>query len=127
MHLRHIGHQTRAFADRNSAEWLAVELHFAGLRLDQAEQRLQERGLAAAVRPEQRQHFALGKRHVEPTPDGVVGIADGERMAGEDHDQVFCTLAKSQMKNGVPTTAVKMPSGISTSAAVRASVSISSR
>jgi hypothetical protein len=36
-------------------------------------------------------------------------------------------LASSQMKNGVPTTAVSMPSGISTSAAVRASVSISSR
>jgi hypothetical protein len=48
-------------------------------------------------------------------------------MAFEDHDQFFCTLASSQMKNGVPITAVKMPSGISTYAMVRASVSISSR
>ena len=31
------------------------------------------------------------------------------------------------MKKGVPTTAVRMPSGISTGAAVRASVSMTSR
>jgi hypothetical protein len=35
--------------------------------------------------------------------------------------------ASSQMKNGVPMTAVRMPSGISTGAAVRASVSMNRR
>ena len=64
---------------------------------------------------------------VEAGADDAVGIADGELMALEDHDQFFCTLASSQMKNGVPITAVRMPSGISTCAMVRASVSISSR
>ena len=127
VHLGHIGDDARAFADRIGAERSFVEPHLAGLRLEQAEQGFEQCRLAAAVRAEQREHLAGCERHVEPAPDCVVGIADGEITAGEVHDQFLCMLASSQMKNGVPTTAVKMPSGISTSAAVRASVSISSR
>ena len=69
----------------------------------------------------------VGERDVEPAPDHAVAIADGEVAAFERHDHVFCTLASSQMKNGVPTTAVRMPSGISICAMVRASVSMSRR
>ena len=96
-------------------------------RLEDAEQRLEQRGLAAAVRAEQRQHLALLERDVEPAPDHAVAIADGEIAARERHDQFLCMPASSQMKNGVPITAVRMPSGISIGAMVRASVSISSR
>ena len=62
-----------------------------------------------------------------PRADRVVWITDGEIVAFDVHDQFLCMLARSQMKNGVPTTAVRMPSGISTSAAVRARVSMTSR
>ena len=78
--------------------------------------------------PEQRQHLALLERDVERAPDHAVAVADGEIAAGEAHDdQVRCMPASSQMKNGVPITAVRMPSGISTGAAVRASVSMNRR
>ena len=77
--------------------------------------------------PEQRQHLALLERHVEGAPDHVVAVADGEVAPGEGHDHVRCMPASSQMKNGVPMTAVRMPSGISIGAAVRASVSMNSR
>src|SRR5262249_40701857 len=116
-----------AFADRIGAERLFVDPHLAGLRPEQAEQGFEQCGLAAAIGAEQGEHLARRERHVEPAPDRVVGIADGEIVTGKIHDQFLCMLASSQMKNGVPTTAVSMPSGISTSAAVRASVSISSR
>src|SRR6516164_7367149 len=43
------------------------------------------------------------------------------------YDHVFETPASSQTKNGVPTMAVRIPSGISIAAAVRATVSITSR
>ena len=97
------------------------------LRRQQPEQRFQQRGLAAAIWSEQRQHLAVLELHVEAGADHAVRIADAELAALEDHDQFFCTLASSQMKNGVPITAVRIPRGISTCAMVRASVSISSR
>jgi hypothetical protein len=43
------------------------------------------------------------------------------------YDHVFDTPASSQTKNGVPTMAVRIPNGISIAAAVRATVSITSR
>ena len=127
MDLRHIGDAARALADRKGTERAAVDLSLAGQRLEDAEQRLEQRGLAAAIRAEQRQHFALLERDVEPAPDHAVAVADGEIAASERHDQFLCMPASSQMKNGVPITAVRMPSGISIGAMVRASVSISSR
>ena len=127
MGLRHIGDQPRALSNGAGRQGRAAEPHFAGSRVQQAEQRLEQRGLAAAIGSEQRQHLALFQPDIEPAADDTVGIADGQFLALEDHDQFFCTLASSQMKNGVPITAVKMPSGISTCAIVRASVSISKR
>ena len=125
--LRHIGDEARALARRDARERAAVDQHLAGLRRENAEQRLEQRGLAAAVGAEQRQHLALRERDVEVAPDHAVAVADGEVAAGEGHDQVRCMPASSQMKNGVPMTAVRMPSGISIGAAVRASVSMNSR
>ena len=127
MGLRHIGDQARPLARAARSKWRATEPHLAGLRRKQPEQGFEQRGLAAAVRPEQRQHLALCQFYVESAADHAVGIADAELMSLENHDQFFCTLASSQMKNGVPITAVRMPRGISTCAMVRASVSISSR
>ena len=57
----------------------------------------------------------------------AIAVADGEIAAGKAHDQVRCMPASSQMKNGVPMTAVRIPSGISTGAAVRARVSMKRR
>ena len=95
MHLRHVGQNARALADRIDTERAFAQPHLAGLGLEQAEQRFQQRGLAAAVRPQQRQHLARLERDIEPAPDRVVGVADGEIVAGEDHDQIFLTTMSS--------------------------------
>jgi len=57
--------------------------------------------------------------------DGLLKAAGFSR--GEVYDQFLCALVSSQMKNGVPMTAVRMPSGISTAAAARAKVSMSNK
>ena len=127
MRLRHIGQEPRALADRSRRKRAPAKAHLAGARRQQAKQRLEQRCLAAAIGPEQRQNFAFGQSDVEPLPDQPVAVADGKGAAFESHDQVRCTSARSQMKNGVPMNAVKMPSGISMLAAVRAMVSISNK
>src|SRR5262245_1575066 len=88
---------------------------------------LEQCGIAAAVRAEQRQDLTPLQRDVEAATDHAIAVADGEVAAGKAHDQVRCIPASSQMKNGVPMTAVRIPSGISTEAAVRASVSMKRR
>src|SRR5262249_57743383 len=127
MHLRNIGNDPRPLPDGIIIERLVTEPYLARLWSEETKQRLEQRSFAATVWPKQSKHFASGERDVEAVTHGTVWITDGESAAFDIHDQVFCILARSQMKNGVPTTAVKMPSGISTSAAVRASVSMSSR
>jgi hypothetical protein len=67
------------------------------------------------------------RRDVEAATDHAIAVADGEVATGKAHDQVRCMPASSQMKNGVPMTAVRIPSGISTGAAVRARVSMKRR
>ena len=114
-------------ARREARDRPAVDQDRAGQWRQNAEQRLEQRGLAAAVGAEQRQHLALRETDVEPVPDHAVAVADAERAARERHDQVRCMPASSQMKNGVPMTAVRMPSGISTGAATRARVSMNSK
>src|ERR1700722_8488655 len=158
MGLRHVSEQAAIFADRVAVQRPVAQPYFARLRRQEAEERLEQRRLAAAVRTEQCEHFAGRQRDIEMTPDHAVAIADGEIVAGEDHvfkpisssrptllhaqiffmpkssscpnllhAHVFETLAKSQMKNGVPTSAVRIPSGISVAVMVRASVSIRSK
>jgi hypothetical protein len=76
MHLRHIGKAARAFADRIGGKRAALDERLARKRLENPEQRLQERGLAAAVRPKERKHLTLRERYVEPAPDHAIAIAD---------------------------------------------------
>src|SRR5215472_3920270 len=127
MHLRNISDDPRPLPERIVVQRLVVEPHLPGLRSEETKQCLEQCGFAAAVWPEQSKHFASCERDIESVAHGTVWITDGESASFDIHDQLFCMLARSQMKNGVPTTAVKMPSGISTSAAVRASVSMRSR
>src|SRR5262245_5895564 len=127
MYLRNVGNDARPFADGVFVEWLVAETNLAGLWLEQAKQGLEQGGLAPTVRPQQGEDLTGRQSDIEAAADGMVRITDGKVAALDIHDQVLCMLARSQMKNGVPITAVRMPSGISTSAAVRASVSISSK
>src|SRR5262249_20093960 len=127
MHLRHVGDEPCTLTDGNACERASADRHIAGAGRENAEQGLEQRGLAAAVRAEQRQDLAPLQRDVEAATDHAIAVADGEIAAGKAHDQVRCMPARSQMKNGVPMTAVRMPSGISTGAAGRASVSMKRR
>src|SRR5205085_8562546 len=101
--------------------------HFTAERLEDAEKRLEQGRLAAAIGAEQSKHFPLLYAYVKAASDHTVAIADAQRTAGERHDQFRCMPASSQMKKGVPITAVRMPSGTSMGAMVRASVSMNSR
>ena len=85
MGLRHIGEQAGALASRIGRQRPVGEPHVAGLWRQEAEQRLQQRGLAAAVRAEQRQHLARRERDVEAAADHVVAVADRQRVARERH------------------------------------------
>src|SRR5499427_4326247 len=127
MHLRHIGDEPCTLTNGNGRERASADRHVAGAGRENAEQGLEQRGLAAPVRAKQRQDLALLQRDVEAATNHAIAVADGEIAAGKAHDQVRCIPASSQMKNGVPMTAVRIPSGISTGAAVRASVSMKRR
>src|SRR5262249_53272800 len=127
MHLRHVGDEPCTLADGNARERASADRDIAGAGCENAEQGLEQRGLATTVRAEQRQDLTPLQRDVEAATDPAIALADGEVAAGKAHDQVRCIPASSQMKNGVPMTAVRIPSGISTGAAVRASVSMKRR
>src|SRR5262249_4980067 len=103
------------------------DCHLAGTGRENAEQGLEQCGLAAAVRAEQRQDLAPLQLDAEVATDHTIAVADGEIAAGKAHDQVRCMPASSQMKNGVPRMAVRIPGGTPAGAAVRASVSMKGR
>src|SRR5262245_41042414 len=121
MHLRHVGDEPCTLTDGNGRERASADRHLAGTGRENAEQGLEQCGLAAAVRAEQRQDLAALQRDVEAATDHTIAVADGEVAAGKAHDQVRCIPASSQMKNGVPMQAVRITKGISTGAAVRVS------
>ena len=127
MYLRHIGDEPCPLTNGNACERAPADRDLAGARRENSEQGFEQRGLAATVRAKQGQDLAPLQRDVEATTDHAIAIADGEIAAGKAHDQVRCMPASSQMKNGVPMTAVRIPSGISTGAAVRARVSMKRR
>src|SRR5262249_53782284 len=89
--------------------------------------RMPSRVLSNVVRAEQRQDLALLKCDVEAAADHAIAVANDEIAASKAHDHVRCMSASNQMKNGVPMTPVRIPSGISTGAAVRAIVSMKRR
>ncbi len=131
MGLRHIADAPRALGDWKIRERLSLKQHTTALRLQEANQRLQKRGLSAPIGAEQ------ARTSPDFTPSEHLPQRVGRDSRRRDfrcddgiasrHDQLFRARISSRMKNGVPITAVRMPSGISTVAAVRASVSITSR
>ncbi len=125
--MRHIGNEPRPLAERRGGKRLPVEAHLARERRQQSEQGLEQRALAATIGAEQGKYFAGGELERERASDHALAVADGQVLGLEHYDQLLWALASSQMKNGVPMTAVRIPSGISTGAAVRAKVSINSR
>src|SRR6478735_2563307 len=92
-----------------------------------AEQGFQQGRLAAAIRPEQGKHLTRPQGQRDRPADLALWIAIGEIDGTEAHDQPPRADASSQMKKGVPITAVRMPSGVSTGPIVRASVSMIKR
>src|SRR5205814_391856 len=90
------GDQARPLAAGIAAQRPVAEPHLATLGRQQSEQRLQQRGLAAAVRPQQRQHLSRRQRHVEMAADRPVAVADGEIVAREDHTAMSGTTRPAQ-------------------------------
>ncbi len=127
MRLRHIAHDTRQALARPRRHIDAVEPDGAGKRRQQAQERLHQRGLAAAIGAEQAQHLAGADVDADAAADGFAAIAEGEIVGAEHHCQPRRPLASSHRKNGAPMKAVRMPMGISIAAMVRASVSTASR
>ena len=117
MGLRHIGDQPRALADRCGP---TRPRRRAAPRRRSARSRpssvLSSVVLPPPFGPSSASTSPFASATSRPRPTTRSRIADGELAALEDHDQFLCTLASSQMKNGVPITAVRMPSGISTCA-----------
>ena len=132
MGLRDVGHGARELLPCRGLDRLSGNRDRAGQGAQQAEQGLEQRGLAGAVGAEQTDHLSGADIDADVASDGPAGIPDGE-TAGLDegcnarHDQPSRPRASSQRKNGAPSSAVRMPSGISMRAMVRASVSTSSK
>ena len=105
----------------------AVDPHLAALGREQAEQGLEQRGLAGAVGAEQADHLAAADREVDVAADRLAGIAEAERPRLQPHAQPVRPRASSHRNTGAPTNAVRMPIGVSTAAMMRASVSTSRR
>ena len=63
------------------------------------------------------------RRKLACAPDWLAAIAEGQILDLEAHGQPSRPRARSHRKNGAPRKAVRMPSGTSVTAMVRASVS----
>src|SRR6185295_18375223 len=122
-------HALRDRGARQRRERIAVEPHLAALCGEEPQQRTEQRRLAAAVRPEQAHDLARGKREAYIAADRMIRIAVAERDAFQSrgHCQLRRERTSCHRNSGVPTNAVSTPSGTSMRAAVRASVSTSSR
>jgi hypothetical protein len=123
MRLRHVGEGLRAPLARPAGEVRAVDRHPAALRRDQAEDGLEQGGLAAAIGAEQADDLARAYAEAGLAPDRLAGVAEGQVVDLEGHRQPSRPRARSHRKNGAPRKAVRMPSGTSVTAMVRASVS----
>src|SRR6516165_2176073 len=85
MHLRNIGNDPRPLLDGIIIERLVTEPYLASLRSEETKQRLEQRGFATTVWPEQSKHLAGCERDIESVADGTVWIADGEIVAFDIH------------------------------------------
>src|SRR5262249_38592253 len=125
---RDIGQGARDRGRLELREGATVDRHRAAERRLQAEQGAEQCGLTRAVGAEQAKHLARRKRKRDVAGDEMAAITDGEVVRDELHGQPQepRSRARSQRKNGAPSTAVNMPSGVSTRARLRASRSTSS-
>src|SRR5581483_7046521 len=110
--LRHVADAPGDLGSRQVRDALARQLDGALLQGKQAEQRAEERRLAAAVRPEDAKRLARGEGEVHAAADGASGKAEG-KGADFEHHHARRASAKSQRKNGVPMSAVSTPGGTS--------------
>src|SRR5256884_3787420 len=126
--LWHHAHHAREIAARPDAGRAAEDLSTAACGSDEAKGCPQQRGLAAAVGPEQGMKFAranIERDAHERVPRGA-RIAAGEIADGDDQLTVHRRSRKAN--NGTPSSAVTMPTGSSRGATtVRASVSAAAR
>src|SRR6266705_1567588 len=121
-------HHAREIAARPDAGRAAEDLSTAACGSDEAKGCPQQRGLAAAVGPEQGVKFA--RAHIER--DVHERVARGARIAAREiadgDDQLTVHRRSRKANNGTPSSAVTMPTGSSRGATtVRASVSAAAR
>src|SRR5262245_33910379 len=127
VHLRDVSNKPGALADRQLSERRSIDSNLSGKWRDEAHQSFEQCRLASAIRAEKCNHLTDDKRNIKFAADNSIVVADGQIASFKDHDQLRCASRSRAMKKGVPTTAVKMPRGISTGATVRASVSMISK
>ncbi len=127
--LRHIAEGQRAAARVPAADILAIDTDATATQREQAEDRLEQRRLAAAVGSEQAENLARLHGKADPGADGPLAIAEGQILDGKPraHNQPRRPKASSQRNTGVPITAVSTPSGNSTWPMPRDSVSTANR
>src|SRR5262249_53335009 len=110
----------------------AVDQNLAAKRRDQPEQCLEQGRLARPVGTQQAEHFAAPNGEVYAVGDEAPFVTD-RQVRGLQHFRRLPQLqdrlprASSHTNTGAPRRAVRSPRGISMRAAVRATVSISTR
>ena len=125
--LRDVGHHAGDVPAVKREDVAIVEHDAARLARNQPEQGLEERGLAAPVGSQQTQNLAGLQREVHRTPHRKPRIAEPQPFGPQHAHQLRRPVASSQRNTGAPTKAVRIPSGVSVSAMVRAIVSTASR
>ncbi len=129
--LRHISESQRPLSRAPIFGEPAIDADRAGLRRQQTEDRLEQCGLALAVAPQHAQHFADADVQGDMAADDVSGITVAQILHSQpwrSHDHAGRRLKASSHKNtGVPSAAVRTPSGNSTVPIVRATVSTARR
>src|SRR3954462_1903107 len=126
MPLGHVTDQLRDLGPGKGVDGLSLQEDLSIVRVEKAEQRAEQRRLAAAVRAEHAHHLAGREREAHVAADGSAPKPEGERLRLEDH-HLLRESANSQRKNGVPISAVSTPGGTSIVAMVRHRVSTASR
>ncbi len=115
--------QPRALERRELARVGARDRERAAEQLGVTGDRAQQRRLAGAVGADQPDDLAGAQLERRVRDDRRAGVADGRGVVGEQHGVArrahrALPRTSSQMKNGPPSTAVTMPTGISIGAMI---------
>src|SRR5262245_3261653 len=128
--LRNVGDTAGNLGAGEKAHGHTVDEDLTRLSGQQAQNGLEERGLARAVGPKQADNLTGSQLDVDVPAHGLCSITKAKSARSEywsAHDQPSRPRANSHKKNGAPMTAVKIPIGTSMRAMVRAMVSTSNR